>query len=129
MKYKMTGGTTKPAWHLNRQHATKITLRVLTSRIISTLVNAAKMFDKQRLSQKVADDLFRLWIIHENIPFTVTSHDRFQALLPYLNERNEIPWSPSRIKPRIHTRILLLQPHIAEHMQRVVTHILLSCDG
>jgi hypothetical protein len=101
MKYKMTGGTTKPARHLKRHHATMITLGVPTSPIISSMVNAAMMFDKQRLSQKVADDLLLLWIIHANIPFSVTSDHRFQALLQYLNDRNQIPPSPTTMKERI----------------------------
>jgi len=102
---------------------------VPTSPIISSLVNAAKMFDKQRFSQKVADDLLLLWIIHANIPFSVTSDHRFQALLQYLYDRNQIPRSPTTIKQRILNRFRVLQPRIAELMQQAVTHIHLSCDG
>jgi len=125
----MTGGTTKPARHLKRHHSTKITLGPPSSPIVSSLVNAAKMFDKQRFSQKVADDLLLLWIIHANIPFSVTSDHRFQALLQYLNDRNQIPQSPTTIKQRILDRFHLFRPRIAELMQQAVTHIHLSCDG
>jgi len=87
------------------------------------------MFDNQRFSQKVADDLLLLWMIHANIPFSVTSNHRFQALLLYLNNRNQIPRSPTTIQQRILNRFRVLQPRIAELMQQAVSHIHLSCDG
>jgi len=129
MKYKMPGGTTKPASHLKRHHATKISLGVPTSPIISSLVNTAKMFDKQRFSQKVADDLLLLWIIHANITFSVTSDHQFQALLQYPNDSNRIPRSPTTIKKPILHRFCVLHLRIAELMPQAVTHIHLSCDG
>jgi hypothetical protein len=77
----MTGGTTKPVHHLKRHHSTKITLGPPSSPIVSSVVNPAKMFDKHRFSQNVADDLLLLWIIHANKASSVTSDHRFQALL------------------------------------------------
>jgi len=89
VKYKLNGGTATPACHLRTRHLKQLELGVpASSPIISGLINAAKQFDTQRFSQKVADDLLLLWILHANIPFSMTSDHRFQALMHYINDKN-----------------------------------------
>jgi hypothetical protein len=129
VKYKLSGGTAKPARHLRTRYLKQLELGIpASSPIISGLINAAKQFDTQRFSQKVADDLLLLWIIHANIPFSMTSDHRFQALMHYINDKNRIPRSPSTIKDRILTRIQLLQQYVAKLMRQADTKIHLSCD-
>jgi len=118
-----------PACHLKSHHSTTITLGPPSSLNVTSLVNAAKMIHQQQFSQKVADDLLLLWIIHANIPFSVTLDYWYQALFQYLNDRNQIPRSPTTIKQRILNHFHLFQPCIAELMQQAVTHIHLACDG
>ncbi|KAF8536707.1 hypothetical protein BDD12DRAFT_807563 [Trichophaea hybrida] len=78
MKYKLSGGTTKQAGHLQKHHSTQLNLIVPTSSaIVSGLINAAKQLDRQKFNQKGADDLFLRWIIHANVPFSMTSNSRF----------------------------------------------------
>jgi hypothetical protein len=69
MKFQMTGGITKPARHLQTHQSTTIILAVPTSPNMSSFVNAAKMLDTQEFSQKVADELLRLWNISNNPSF------------------------------------------------------------
>jgi hypothetical protein len=56
--------------------------------MIPHFANVAKMFDKQRFSQMVADDLLLMGISNANIPFRVISGHGFHALLLYFNDRN-----------------------------------------
>jgi hypothetical protein len=106
-----------------------ITLGPPSFPIVSSLVNAAMIFDNQRFSQKVADDLLLLCIIPAIIPISVTSDHRFQALLHSLNNRNQIPPPPTTIKQCILNRCHLFWPHNDVLMYQAVTHIHLSCDG
>jgi len=129
VKYKHSGGTAKPAHHLRTRHLKQLELGVpALSPIISGLINTAKQFNTQHFSQKVADDLLLLWMIHANIPFSMTSDNGFQALMHYINDTNRIPRSPSSIRDRIVTRFQLLQPHDAELMRQADTQIHLCCD-
>ena len=130
MKYKLSGGTTKPAGHLQKHHSTKLNLRVPTaSPIVSGLINAAKQLDQQKFNQKVADDMLLRWIIHTNVPFSMTSYSRFRVLLLYLNDYNQLPRSSTTITQRILAHFRGLQPHVAKLMQQAITPIHLSCDG
>jgi hypothetical protein len=66
--YKMSGGTTKPARHLQTNHPKKIHGDTLggmkSSPIMNGMLTAANMVERYRFSQKQADDLLILWIIH-----------------------------------------------------------------
>jgi hypothetical protein len=90
---------------------------------------AAQKFDQQQFSQQVADDLLLHWIIHSNIPFSMPSDNRFQALMQYLNHANRMPRSPTTVKLRILTRFGQLKPLVADLMKQAMTQIHLSCDG
>ena len=90
---------------------------------------AAQKFDQQQFCQQVADDLLLLWIIHSNIPFSMTSDNHFRALMQYLNHANRIPRSPTTVKLRIITHFGQLEPQIADLMKEATTQIHLSCDG
>jgi len=90
---------------------------------------APQKFHEQQFCQQVADDLRLLWIIHSNIPFSMTSDNRFQALRQYLNHANRIPWSPTTVKLRIISRFRQLEPQVADLMKQATTQIHLSCDG
>jgi len=104
-----------PACHLRTHHLNHLQLGVpASSPIIYVLINGAKQFDTQHFSHKVEDDLLLLWIIHTNIPFSMTSDHRFQALMHYITDGNQIPCSPLTIKARILTCSKLLWPHVAE---------------
>jgi len=59
----------------------------------------------------------------------MTSNSRFRALLLYLNDNNQLPWSSTTITQRILAHFRSLQPHVAELMQQAITQIHLSCDG
>jgi hypothetical protein len=122
MKYKLSGGTTKLASHLQKHHSTKLNLRVPTSSpIVSGLINVAKKLDRKKFNPKVAEDLLLRWIIYTNVPFTMTSRSGFRALLQYLNDNNQLPWSSSTIAQHILAHFRSLQPHVAEWMQQAIT--------
>jgi len=119
----------KPARHLKPHHSTMITLGVASSPIITNSINVVKKFNTLRFNQKVAATLRLIRIIHANIPFSVTSNHQFQVLLQYLNDRNQIPRSPTTIKQLILTHFHPIQPRIAKLMQQSTTHIHDSYDG
>jgi len=122
MKYKLSGGTTKPPGHLQKHNSTKLNLRVPTSSpIVSGLINAATQLDRQKSTQKVADDLLLRWIIHTNVPFNMTSNSRFRALLLYMNDNNQLPQSSTTITERILAHFHSFQLHVAGLMQQAIT--------
>jgi len=102
-KYKLSGGTAKPAWHLKNHHSKQLDLGTSSSQIITGMKIAAQKFDNQQFCHQVAADLLLLWIIHWNIPFSMTSHIYFQALMQYLNDVNWIPRSQATVKLHILT--------------------------
>jgi hypothetical protein len=59
----------------------------------------------------------------------MTSDNRFQALMQYLNHANRIPQSPTTVKLRIIARFGQLKPQVADLMKQATTQIHLSCDG
>jgi hypothetical protein len=128
-KYKLSGGTAKPAQHLRNHHSKKLDLRTSSSPIITGMKIAAEKFDQQQFCQQVGDDLLLLWIFHWNIPFSMTSDNRFQALMQYLNHANRNPWSPITAKVHIIARFGQLKPQVADLMKQATTQIHLSCDG
>jgi hypothetical protein len=115
-KYKLSGGTAKPARHLRNHNSKKLDLGTSISPIIPGMKIAAQKFDQQQFFLQVADDLLLLWIIRSNIPFSMTSDNRFQALMQYLNHANRIPRSPTTLKLRIIARFDHLKPLVADLM-------------
>jgi hypothetical protein len=100
-----------------------------SSPVINGMLNAANMVERYRFSQKQADDLLILWIIHSNLPFSVTSSPYFQSLMQYLNNKFQIPWSPNTIKSRILSRFESQRTELAHVMQHAISQIHLSFDG
>jgi len=130
MKYKLSGGSTKPAGQLQKHHSTKLILRLpIYSPIVSGLINAAKQLDRTKFNQTVAVDLVLKWIIQTNVHFSMTSNSRFWALLLDLNDNPHLHRSSTTITQCMLAHFRRLHPHVAGLIHQAITWILLSCDG
>jgi len=92
-------------------------------------MQASNQIQHPRFNQQVAEDLVLQWIIHANLPFRITSDERFQAFLHYLHHTCEVPRSPNTIRKRILVRFDQQKLKLAELLRESMSQIHISCDG
>jgi hypothetical protein len=97
--------------------------------IFSNLMQASNRIQHPRFNQQVADDLVLQWIIHANLPFRITSDERFQTFIYYLHNTCAVPRSPNTIRKRILVRSNQQKLKLAELLRESMSQIHISCDG